>query len=346
MKKQIFAAALLLSAVSSFGAKAQSTDPVGTLSYSLPQTTIVLDVEAQKHHFFAGPYAKFSQKYLGIDAKTEDEVTYEVVSVVLTPYLEADQSQRYLVTPGKDGAPSFLQLSAQGLVSVADGNFGASSAWRFPKQATGDYSDKGVSSNLTSISTTLYKTVTNEDGSVEKVPVQQSVIVEKSLEDKAKEAAELIFDLREKRVQIVTGDTDATYSGEAMAAALAEISRLEKEYMSMFIGYSETQVQKMKFDVIPSADNKTQVYVAFRISDTDGLVASDNMSGKPYLLELVPQKVTAPQNNAAPSKAAQVAYYRIPATCSVKLSDGMNILLQDRITVYQLGVTSSFVLSK
>ncbi|MBQ6253626.1 MAG: DUF4831 family protein [Bacteroidales bacterium] len=319
-------------------AAALAQDAMGTVSYALPKTTITFEVEAVLENFYAGPYAKYAQKYLGVNARQEDQRTCTLSAVKMTPYIEADQTQRYYVTPDK-GALSFLSLTSQGLVAVSDGSFGNGSQWRFASQAGADFSDKGVSSNLTSEATTLFRGV---DGN--RVAVQQNMVVQKSLEQRAQEAAEMIFDLRKKRVQIVTGDTDATYSGEAMGAALAEIAALEKEYMSMFIGYSDFQTQKMKCDVVPEKDRKSQTYVAFRLSDTDGIVSSDNMSGKPYLLELTPQAVSPASGKPAAAKGA-VAVYRIPAICSVKLTDGVNPILQDRVAVYQLGYESYFPIS-
>lgn len=336
MKKALtflLAAAALLPAV-----KTAAQDPMGTVSYALPQTTITLEVEAVRENFYAGPYAKFAQKYLGVDARQEDQKTCSLTAVKMTPVIEADQSNRFFITPDKNSM-SFLSLTSQGLIAVNDGSFGNGSQWRFASQAGADFSDKGVSSNLTSEATTLFRGV---DGN--RVGVQQNMVVQKSLEQRAKEAAEMIFDLRKKRVQIVTGDTDATYSGEAMGAALAEIAALEKEYMSMFIGYSDFQTQKLKCDVVPEKNRKSQTYVAFRISDADGIVSADNMSGKPYLIELTPQSVSPATGKGTAAKGA-VAMYRIPAICNVKLTDGVNPILQDRIAVYQLGVESYFPIS-
>ena len=330
---------ILLAAGAFFPAVRMSAqDAMGTVSYALPQTTITFEVEAVRESFYAGPYAKFAQKYLGVNARQEDQKTCTLSAVKMTPTIEADQNYRYYITPDK-GSMSFLALTSQGLIAVNDGSFGNGSQWRFASQAGADFSDKGVSSNLTSEAATLTRGV---DGT--RVAVQQNMVVQKSLEQRAKEAADMIFELRKKRVQIVTGDTDATYSGEAMGAALAEIAALEKEYMSMFIGYSDFQTQKMKCDVVPQKDMKNQTYVAFRISDEDGIVSSDNMSGKPYLLELTPQPVSATSGKATAAKGA-VAVYRIPAICTVKLTDGVNPILQDRVAVYQLGVESYFPIS-
>lgn len=343
MKTISYALAAMLICVN-FAASAQNahTDPEGSLVYSLPSTSVRLEVEARQEKFYAGPYAKYAQKYLGVEARQADKVTFEVISVKMTPFVEADPALRYTVTPGS-GMPAFLSLTSQGLVSVADAA-SESTEWRFPVAGKADFSDKGLTSNLTSESTTLYRTVKNESA-YNKVAVQQEMVVQKSLEARAKEAADMIFDLRKKRVQIVTGDTDATFSGEAMSSAVAEISRLENEYMSMFIGYSEVSTQKMNYDVVPSADNDAQLYVAFRLSDSKGLVAADDISGRPYLLEFTPSPVNIPDARGTKPKANS-AYYRVPATCTVKLTDGSDVLLQSRMPVYQLGVVSTFPLSK
>jgi hypothetical protein len=165
----------------------------------------------------------------------------------------------------------------------------------------------------------------------------------KTTTKKAAETAEMILKLRQQRLQIVTGDTDATYSGEAMGAAIDEITRLEKEYMTLFVGYSDIQQQKMRFDVVPQPGLDSQMYVAFRLSDAAGLVPADNLYGKPIVMEIVPQAFAEPQMaSGVVSNAKEVqVYYRIPAVCTVKIMDGTNLLLQSRMPIYQLGRESS-----
>jgi hypothetical protein len=106
-----------------------------------------------------------------------------------------------------------------------------------------------------------------------------------------------------------------------MGAAIDELTRLENEYMSLFVGYSEYNTQKASFDLVPSAERESQMYVAFRISDTAGPVPSDNLSGKPVVLEIVPPTVApvAPADPKLAKKAAalQKVNYLIPAVCTV-----------------------------
>ena len=321
----------------------KNSDPQGFVTYALPSTTITLDVEAVQEVFHAGPYARYAEKYLGIKARQKDETTFQLTQIRMSPLLEADQSRRYSLNVKKGEIDAtFLKLSTSGLVSFADASFGDESVWRFPTDVKGDFSGKGVSSNLTSESTTLYKNSKNESA-YNKIAIQQNMVVEKSTEQKAAETAQMILRLREQRLQIVTGDTDATYSGEAMGAAINEITRLEQEYMTLFTGYSDLQTQKMRFDVVPQAGLENQMYVAFRLSDTAGLVPADNLSGKPIVMEIVPQTFadTSLTPEMLKNKKEVEAYYRIPAICTVKLMDGANLLLQSRMPVYQLGRESS-----
>ena len=323
----------------------KNSDPQGALVYSLPSTTVSLQVTAVQENFYAGPYAKYAEKYLGIKARTADNSTFRITEIKMTPYVEADQNARYtLMTLNGKVDASFLKLSSAGLVSMSDAVTGKETSWRFPVDTEGDFSDMGVTSNLTSEAVVLYKN-DKKEASFNRVSVQQSVIVAKTAEKKAAETAEMIVNLRKQRLQIVTGDTDATYSGEAMGAAIDELTRLENEYMTLFLGYTDIQSQKMNFDVIPQAGRENQKYIAFRLSDSAGLLPADNLSGKPVLIEFIPQEVAAVQVQVPEKDAkkipAVVAYYRIPAVCTVKITEGTTQLLQTRMPVSQLGVVST-----
>ncbi len=343
--KFILAAAVLCFAINANGQILQpgQAAPAGSIIYSLPSTTILLEVTAEHESFVAGPYAKYAQKYLGIDARTESGDSYKISSIELMPYIEADPSVRVAINLGaaKGASANFLNFCSQGLIITSDSYTGKEARWRFPSVVNeSEFAASGATSNLDNRVTTLYKSVATSSG-LEKVPVQQTQVVEKSLEKKAEETAALIFALREKRMDIITGNTDATYSGEAMGAAIAEITRLEQEYLSLFIGKGITDTQSMTFDVVPKADNGAQMYIAFRISDTQGLMPASNMGGRPIVLELQREPSAAVISETAASAKGKI-YYRNPATMVVKVLDGQKLLLQSRMPVYQLGETLSF----
>lgn len=314
MKKSMILAAMLLG---SAAVSAQDTETrLGTVSYCLPSTTLSFEVDALCEIYHAGPYAAYAAKYLGLDVRRNDAVTFSIEDVKMTPYMEADQSARYILdTRNAALNASFLKMTAQGLVAVGDAAFGSETSWKFPVDT------------------------------LKRLPgIPQKPVASKSSEKRAAEAAAAITRLREKRFQIVTGDTDATYSGEAMGAAIAELTRLEEEYMLLFTGYSEYQTQKLHFDVVPRKDRSSQMYVAFRLSETEGLLSADSVSGKPVVLEIAPEPVAAPvagPQKGKPAKDVVYVTYRIPAICSVRLSDGGRTLIQGRIPVFQFGVDTT-----
>lgn len=340
------AAALLLC----LALRAQGAFPEGMAVYSLPSTVIRLEVTAVCETFTPGPYARYAQKYLGCKAPSAASVKWSVKEVKFTGAVEADLKELHTVKLSASDASSsaLVRMSSQGLVVFADANSCNSSSWRFPSANGGNaFLAKDMGENLTSVTNTLYKSVKTENG-FDKVAVQQSEVVEKSLEKKAAEAAQRIFDLRKSRIQIITGDTDATFSGEALGAAIAEIGLLEQEYLSLFVGVTETSQQQMCFDVVPSQGNAKQMYVAFRISDEEGMLPAGSASGRPVImsLEVESQPVAAPavEGDRRKGSSGQLIQYRIPATATAKLLDGQKMLLSTRIPVYQLGTKVSIPL--
>ncbi|MEG0891672.1 MAG: DUF4831 family protein [Bacteroidales bacterium] len=348
IKKSLLVAALLFAALSVNAQILTSGEsvPQGAIIYSLPSTTISFKVTASHESFVAGPYAQFSQKYLGIDARKTSGDTYIIDAIEMLPYVETDPAVSVAINLGssKTASANFINFCSQGLIVTSDSYTGKPAAWRFPSVANNsEFNNSGVSSNLANRSTTLYKNVKTADG-LEKVSVQQAQVVEKSLEKKAEETANTIFKLRQKRVDIITGDTDATYSGEAMGSILGEISKLEQEYLSLFIGKSIVDEQTSVFDVIPTASNAKQMYIAFRFSDNQGLLSANNVAGRPIVLELVAvgEKIAPTPFSEAQASSKGKVIYRKPVTVLAKLIDGQKVIMESRVPVYQFGKILTF----
>lgn len=344
--------ASVLSAVNLFGQ---------TVVYSLPSTTIHLTVEAVRSSYTPGPYAGYAKKYLGIDVPLEESVTYTLSNIRLTPCLEADRSRSYVLNlggAGKKASPMpFMQFTSQGLVILSNDDNVNGSTWRFPSMASGD-SDMLASratGNLTSAETVLYRTERNDNGEFERVAYKQSQVVEKSMEKKAQEAASMILNLRQNRINIITGNTDATFSGDALRAAIEETSRIEEDLMRLFTGSTSCSVQTMDFDVVPDSSSTEEMVIAFRLSDTQGLLPSDDISGRPVVIEIAPEaeqpetELILPETTQNSRRSGyygalekEVVHYRIPAICTVRITDGQELLLQSRIPVYQKGQELTF----
>ena len=309
-----------------------------TVSYSLPQTTVTVEVDAVQESFFAGPYAPYAKRFLGIDVREQDASRSYVKEVRLVTRTEADPRARFSVDT-KGAEDRFLALSAQGLVSFQDRLEGGDLVWRFNPRPEADFGTKGMTNQTRTETRVVWQEVETDTAFV-RVPVEETYQVEKTIEMKAQEAAEMVLKARRERFNISTGNTDATFSGEALGAALAELDRVEQEYLTLFTGYTVSREQNGSFDVVPSAEDRVYRYTAFRLSNRDGLVVDSPSTV--YYLEFEPERVSEPAASSRDSRNA--VHYRIPAVCNVKLSCGGKTLFQSRIPVYQLGVESLYPL--
>ena len=322
MNLKAFAAGLLLAVPALLAAQ--------TVTYSLPQTTVTVEVDAVQESFFAGPYAPYAKRFLGIDVHETDVTRCYVKEVRLVTRVEADPQARYAVDT-KGAEDRFLALTAQGLVSFQDKLEAGDLVWRFNPQPEADFGARGVTSQSKTETRIIWKEVETDTAFV-RIPVEEAYQVQKTLAMTAQEAADMVLKARRERFNISTGNTDATFSGEALGAAIAELDRVEKDYLTLFTGYTVAREQSGSFDVIPSASKRK--YEAFRLDGREGIVTDG--AGTAYSLEFSPEEVADPQVALRDTK--NVVHYRIPAVCNVRLTTGGRTLFESRIPVYQLGL--------
>ncbi len=176
------------------------------------------------------------------------------------------------------------------------------------------------------------------------VPLLKGGVGQRSLEMAAARAADQIMDIRQKRYQILTGDTDLSLTGETLRLTLEEFAREESELLKLFVGYTVSNNLEAEFQVLPEAGEESHLHVAFRISDT-GLLPAEHIEGRMVTLELIPRNLPARDGTAAQTKKKKAPKgFRwetktefVPALCTLKLRDGVNVLLQGTAVVPQLG---------
>ncbi|MDR1983332.1 MAG: DUF4831 family protein [Prevotellaceae bacterium] len=309
--------------------------------YALPRTSIKIKIEVEKETFVAGPYAQYAEKYLGIEVDTRNHENYSIRKIEMLPFKEADANTLYTINFGKmkNARANFLDLSSEGLLFFGDHKYERNMASRFETSAERQtkFLDTGAGSNYTSERAVYYGAVKTDTGIVQ-VPIERWQKTGKNIEAKAAEVAELINKLRKERIDIVTGESD--FTGEGLTAVLAEIRKMEADYMLLFIGKSTKTNEIHFFDVIPDAAQIRQSYIAFRFSEKQGLIPANNVSGRPIILTL--EKETTSYEDAmtdadAKKNKVELIYYRVPLISKVSLLDGTNVLIQDRFPIYQLG---------
>lgn len=155
-----------------------------------------------------------------------------------------------------------------------------------------------------------------------KVPIDRTSAT-KQPEEMAREAAEVIFKLRQQRLDILYGDTSELYPS-GLDAALSEITRLENEYIELFLGKHTVTTEVLEYEVVPVAG--TTEYVVGRFPDADG---------EQVTLTLTPENGA----QAGDSKSKSATLYRVPDFAAATLKVGNNTVATARLPIYQFGAT-------
>ncbi len=158
---------------------------------------------------------------------------------------------------------------------------------------------------------------------------------DKSSEEMARDAANTIFALRRQRLDILTGEAGELYAG-GLDAVLGEITRMEDEYLALFLGKQSVVTTVHEVEVVPQADRMT--YIVCRFSDKDGLLSDGDLSGQPVMLSFVPEKAAAPIPEPKGGRQQSIRW-RMADFAECKLVYGQEELAKRRIPVYQFGVT-------
>lgn len=314
--------------------------------YTLPRTVICLKVDVEQTITLPGPYAQYAQKYLGIaNAATQKTEEYRLTNISIEAKAETDPNVMYSAFLNDKSVFDFFQIVNSGLIlPVGDYKSLSITSNSLPRiEKTGaDYVDLSVNPYIAEEKSTFYSMV-QRDSNFVRVPIQKSMIVEKNIEEKAKEAADFIFSLRKKRVEFMTIDVEKPLDGEALKTMFAEIDKLENEYLSLFIGRTRTETLSKIILYTPSKP-EGESNIIFRYSPSKGIVSSNDLSANPMLIEIEPDVI--PESYSKYFNSISVAsdknkfdqvYYRIPVNAMVKISDGKNELANRRMPVYQYG---------
>jgi hypothetical protein len=200
------------------------------------------------------------------------------------------------------------------------------------------YEDLGVSDNFEERTETMYKTIVTDTAFVQ-VPVQRTVVEQKSASTKAREAADFLLELRTRRFEMLTGEYEVYPDGEAMGAALLKLDQMEDAYLSLFTGKTITKIMKRTWFLVPKAGVNPSSYSLDHFSEFLGLVPEDLMEGKPIEVLIQPLGLTQKAGDYFSMAAipGNTLIYRIPDVAELKIMLGEEVLATHRISIYQSG---------
>jgi len=121
----------------------------------------------------------------------------------------------------------------------------------------------------------------------------EEALMATSIPKMAERAAKQIYQLREARTALITGDMNVLPDGEALKTMLKRIDYEERELMALFVGKKKSFTFCRDIVITPDED-KTDAVIA-RFSRIDGVVDADDYIGEPIYMTLTGKRVKAPE---------------------------------------------------
>lgn len=324
--RHVLLAALLVGALT---APAQTSQKITTgkaneygLVYSLPVTALDIYIEAEVTESHPGQFYNYARRHLGLtDAITTDSRSARVLDVIIVPRGIADPDRRY-VAQFKPGQSAYITLT-DGDIPVAIN------------------SDTGAEAPTVAIPVAKAALPSPLETEAARQAVTAEMARSASVSKKAELAAQRVFELRETRSDILSGQADnPPADGDAMKLVLDNLAAQEAALTAMFAGTTSTRTEVRKYTLVPDSTDISGRVIA-RLSAVDGLIDADNLAGAPITVDVkVIEQGVLPVNEKGEVKTfpkGGVAY-AVPGTAAVTVSYSGRQVATQQVSLAQLGI--------
>ena len=293
------------------------------LIYSLPRTLVDITIEAEHTQLTPGEFYNYAGLKLGVnDAVTKPGRTVAVKSITMTPRGVADNDNRWIVQ-FKPGATPYIILADNNCpIAVNTDQVPATDAPDLPQP---------VKAAPTPLETPAAAQA-----------VTQEMTMSSSLSKRADLAAQRIFELRESRSDLISGQADNTPpDGKSLQLALDNLAAQEAALTAMFVGTRKTYTTVSTVTFEPDSESiNNEIFV--RLSPVDGVVDANDLSGAPIYISVdILEQGEMPVNEKGEPKTFPKGglAYNIPGRAVISLTYDGQTIAREEISLSQLGVT-------
>ena len=321
--------------------------------YALPRTVLNITVEAARTTVVPGPFHEYADKYLGIKNVPDSEKTeWNISDIKIDICNEADPDYYYSVDNKARALDQMLSdLAESNLILYPDRFFNGYSFSDIDTSYRHEilYKDLSVKRNFYMENDTAYKKAFIDSVYV-KVPVIKKQLVQKSVEEKAEEAANFIIKIRKRRFKLTSGQYDYMPDGQALAIAVAEFDKTENEYLSLFTGKKFIDRYKKTYQYVPDGSRQVSKEILCRFSGTEGFIDSKDARGYPIIIEIedLNRTVNAEDYDSSNTGLMKGNYMlvRLPDLAEIRILEGTRVINITKIPVFQYGVAIPFSLKE
>ncbi len=305
--------------------------------YALPQTVLKINLVIEKVQKQKGPLAEFTQEYLGTsDYISSNSVSHRLINVVVDQLAEADPEQIYYVQfPSdrpKDAKPLGFSLTAFGTLEAFDVEPGAKVITTgtdihqtiIVSEGEDDFNYFADYNRMKKVDTIIRK-ITIDTVTIDRFLFKTSW-VDKSLKEKANEAAMQIAKIREARFNLITGYQEVNY-GESMKYMNQQLNILEKKYLELFLGKESKTIENQTVYFTPTKENNTKILFK-------------GIDGSAVEIKVTPSGTTSKLAENPLAKQDNI-FYRIPETVLLEITQNGTVHYRNSTSINQMGVVAA-----
>jgi hypothetical protein len=306
-----------------------------------------VDIVVNKVQKVKGPFAEYADQMLGLSQVTSVNSTeYELKDIRQTSYIEPDPAEYYFIQmPAKQKEKKAIELflSGDGIIS------GVGS----PAQPAVDKKQRSIDLSTSNVDIPEFANPSvfeRMDTVIKRISLDTTIIEQKffrktsaakSVEQKAREAAEFILKLDESMYNLINGYQEVNYEKGTMEFMYNQMNSMKLDYLELFKGVTSISPEKFTFYYVADKNNPVETLCRFSISK--GILPKTSASGD--LIQI--QATGMNKTNALKADTEKMnmgqreshgLYYRIPDKASVAVKVGGQAKLESQFVINQFGV--------
>ncbi len=320
--------------------------------YNLPQTAITIDVTVKKKISTEGQFAPFAEQMLGIKNSifhTSTEYQLDAVKINSTPVRDPDQFYFVEIKKTLFSSPDLkADLNENGSINSFNKKISAKSNLSKPIIHIGNPDESEavqlhniIHSNMNIKIDTLIEKVITDTAILDKQILKQKV-VEKSLEQKAREAADFLLKLKKDRYELISGQSEVNYEKGSIEIMNNELLKMENEYLNLFTGKTQIINEHYSFTYIPDKNYPTYIQPILRFAANKGILTNDSVNGNPVFIRIQKINDMYPLDSSVIERNKNKKYnhglfYRIPCQANVEIIFKNEIITGTEMLINQFG---------
>jgi hypothetical protein len=293
-----------------------------SVAFFLPKTRLIIGITYHKTTYKSAPFSNYAKRLLALEnVVTRDKTEYQIKDVYLSLCNIPDSSKHYGVEINSKTVAYKINIDKNGILHSVNGS-----------------EIKETEPIKLFAETTEISQYSIPDTTFDYSCLTQEAIQATSTAKMAEITAKQIFEIRENRIELLSGNSENKLDGNAFMLAINRLEEQESKLLTLFMGITQKATISTFFYYTPEIQ-KPNEEILFRFSSILGIVDNNDLVGKPIIIKVEPHIVTGYEFSDKKNKEMGFPY-NICGGGKFSIYDGNNLLNTIELQVPQFGYIS------